>query len=397
MNPRFHELILKHFIIGKFNLNESEIIVTFHDEDVDFKFTHISIKNGPMFANGYNETLFTVQQFGHVFSQMKIAFQSGSLQSAAEISQYINKYCSAAIQSITLYRGAVDSYFDDVEYSFGNATEVYLRHNYNSQSFIDIVRLDRIFPQMQKLNIDYFNELQYIANHYPHLTEFYLRPPSDKVDFEKLHQFFMLNPQLSNLSTPLYKNFTHLSNINANLPNLQTLSLETLNLRSYISPFDTNEIIYFDNVKHLLLKLTTYDEGWIVGLRAKLSLLQFKVLKTFTVTTNVLNSVEHIIALIVRNKELNNLSMEKFELTYKQLRELFEALPQLEEITIGWKTQETLHDLNRFLLNATGSRLRIINVHLSQRLQIENVLRIVPNEWKWDIGSRQMLRIERIN
>lgn len=393
LSPQFMELIKTHYIIGKYRLHEHQIEILYI-EALDIIDADVTFNHGKLIINGYNNSLLVLKSFGSTFRQMQIEFAPGSYRYAPEISQYLNSYCSMATPTIRLIRGAIDNYIQPANVSFNNVTSVSLREDESSESFIDEIRLDRTFPQMQKLTINYYRQLQNLAQNYPNLKEFNFLPTDQNENFTKLYAFFRLNQQIEIVHTKLYHDHDYLRNLNEALPNLVSLSMTS----DYFHPYDVVDgVVVFANVKHLLLSLRSFRHDLVAGVRERLSLIRFKQLQSISITSMDSVPTDFLLEWMADNKQLSVVLMDRVEFTAEQLMRLVEMLPALNELSFAWSDQNSLVELWEILPNVGSGELKTVTVTLVARLKVQDVMGFVPAQWtlkRIDVHKRQ-LRFER--
>lgn len=398
LNGRFRDLTVDHFLIPKFHLNVREINVISYTE------TYLALLEDDEVTSidGHNQTLNMLRRFGHIFKRITIKVQPGGYEKIAAISHYINKYCASdAVQEIIMFRGT--NIIDLGNYSFKNVKIVTIRHIEVplGSDRDETIQLNNVFPRMEQLDIDYGTYFSYIHYNFPHLTTFRLHSACIENEL-MLRTFYRLNRQLRSVEAPIFTNQAYLPFLNEMLPNLESLSIHNLNSEIYGSNLIAHDIVRFKNVKHFSVDLFTYNREWNVGIRERLSSIQFDHLESYTVTSNVIGSIDFLIGLIVRNKAVTNITIPSSELKYEQLTTLTEALPNLKELTIGWEEKETRDVLRRFFVEAfEATRLEKINVLLleSHGLWITDVQEIVPPGWTFTekrfIKTSYLLQFER--
>lgn len=138
LSPRYKELILEHYIIGKYQLHQNEIKIVFEKTD------YLTVTG---FAQNQSRIFPIIQMFGNTFTQLKIEIHSNGISRAENLSKYINQYCSNADQEINLYL----DFNNDWTFKFNNAKKVGV---YASIARSDII-LENYFPQMEVLKTIY--------------------------------------------------------------------------------------------------------------------------------------------------------------------------------------------------------------------------------------------------
>lgn len=381
LSPRFAHLIAHHFLIPKFHLNERTFHVkidentilkdTGDDDDDDDDFTPI--------ADGYIQTRGILQAFGHVFERIQLEIHPNGHKFAKEMSRIINERCSNAVLEVTLF--GVNQKNDASQFTLETASIVNLRH-ISAIGFNETIQLNKTFPRMEQLNVDLGSNMSYLNQYFPHLKGFKLQSSFGIENEYILREFFKLNRQLHSVQTPLFYNPAYLSFINDNLSNLTSLSIRNVNTQNYSDNRLVQDIVRFKNVKQFSLDLFTYNCQWNDGIRERLEAIQFVDLNSFAVTSNLIDSVDFLIELIVRNNALNAVAIAANELTFEQLTRLIEKLSDLRTITIEWQRRDTRDILNRFLLRAVDFKMEYVNIKIIEDydLRVDDVLEVIPVE-----------------
>lgn len=391
LGDRFMHLIKTHYIIGKYRLHEQRVRIVYGESLLDDSiYAIVSFGANNCIANGYNESLAVLRSFGSTFARVEVDFGAGSYRSAGEVSHYLNTYCAAP--SIRLIRGAVDSYAPPVNVTFAGATAVTLEEDFTSDSFVDEIRLDRTFPHMQTLTIDYYRQLESLARSYPNLREFRLRTTDKTENFTKLYEFFRLNQQLRTIHTPLYLDHEYLRRLNAALPDIESLSLTNNHVDAYES---AGGVVEFANVKELALTLRLYSG--LAGVPERLALIRFKQLRTISIASMGGSVTDFLVEWMASNGQLTTVSMERVELSADQLRRLVELLPALQELSFEWSDRAALAELRAFLAGITSDALKGVTVFVPKSLPAAEVMALVPAKWTLQrVGANgRQLRFER--
>lgn len=371
-SQRFAAIILDHYIIGKYNLHEKEISVIV-GRTIYLAFDTLERQAIPI-TTRYDQTLWTLQHFGHIFKHLSYQFGRFGNANSQEIINYVDKYCPLAPKTVTIFD--VDSQTLPVwDYSFDHTTT----HVTISGTTIDEpIELNRFFPHMQQLTIHYPKEsiTAILLHRFPELTTFSINAMFRVEDNANFYEFIRLNPQIRQFSTSMHNNETFMAFVNEMLPHLQSLSVRN-EIRSY--SFDANrEIIHFKNVTKFALTLSSSHQHIRkfrdVGVR-----FAFDQLESFKLTTTEFTDAKELIPIIVANKGLKIVETNMV-LEYSELVGLVEALPALQVLTIHWERYNTIGEMRMFLLE--NHALNRVNVRIhSNRVITEDLKRMTPVNW----------------
>lgn len=368
LNPHFTDIVLNHYIIGKFRLHEKKIIIFIHMSAVMMYYEN-SKSDRPFLAQNRNESLFVLEKFGHIFKRLAYEMQVFGGPNWLEIFEYADKYCAQATKVIGI---------DEIDraglrnwtYSFDHtATQIRLWR-------VVSLPLNVLFPFMEILHVK--EMVLSILQHYPHLTEcsIDLNPGTNS----NVDQFVRLNPQLRSFRTPMTTDLSFFAILSEMLTNLEKLAIKIT-----IDPRDVEpQIVQFKNVTEFTVELDTKFGGH-TDIRNAINNIQFVQLETFKIVTPpVADSMsipfldDPLIEMIVTNRELKKIELS-MRVTRQSFNELRQELLELKEISIYWHSQ-MLDSFDAFFDENHG--LSKINIYNCFPRKIEDFDGKFPINWE---------------
>lgn len=156
LSPRYKEIILEHYIIGKYQLHRKEIKIMLEQHN------YLTVEG---FANNNNQSRIfpIIQMFGNTFTRLTIDIYSNGILKAEILSQYINQFCSNADQTINLYL----DFDNDWTFKFNNVKKVGVYGTVAART--DNV-LKQYFPQMEVLQIIHRIDPRVGYTYFPYLS-----------------------------------------------------------------------------------------------------------------------------------------------------------------------------------------------------------------------------------
>lgn len=383
MNLRFEQIIMRHYLTHKFHLNTIPITIVVNEET-----TISAAYSDKPFAIGHEQSVWVLQRFGHIFSHINLHYQSFRSYESQEITYYIDKKCPKALKEVTI--SGLSDYSLDWPYTYEYVTCVTL-NNLPQENHIE---LNRLFPHMEKLVFNNSAKAQAVINHYfPHLIDFSIRFQSEVSSVSRyLTNFIRLNRQIRNFDTPIFTNPTYLQYVNEMFGNLEILTIRN-EFGTIVHP--NHETVQFKKVTKFSLYLSQSDENnENVNLRQILPPIEFDKLESFELFSTCSNSIDALINVIARNRELKSVRIGACELTYDQLRTLVQSLPTLKELAVDWHHTAGLYEIRRFLMDRLQLQRIAIPIH-GQGWGSQNLFRMIPDKWIVSrvkaIGSKRIL------
>lgn len=170
-------------------------------------------------------------------------------------------------------------------------------------------------------------------------------------DIPTMLSYLRANPQLHSFKAQIDWNQNYLQQVNDICPNIEHLEIEYLYPNSIIAP--TTTPIRFQNVKTFSLSLINVFIDLVDDIRNTLTAIEFDHLESFKLSMNMPFSKDFLIDLIIRNRDLNSVSLEVSKLTCIELVRLVESLPKLKELAVTVFNRDEILDLHRFLMRTT--------------------------------------------
>lgn len=323
-------------------------------------------------SHGYNKTLAALEKLGHLFDHLMIKMGPEAYDLAEKLSEYINKYCTRAYLEVELIRGYQN---DDVNILLKNYTNVKITH-ISGTTAMDKFYLDESFPRLQKLDIDYEME---IDHHFPNLTNFiYIPIRFYDIYMSYLDEFIELNPQLRSIHTSLYYDTNFLATMSTSLPNLESLSLRTI--EKHHLPDGTAEVAHFPNVIDLSLDVRNGKAIWTDRLKRLLESIHCPRLESITISSRESFAYPFLFELLWKNKGLRSVTIISSR-PMNVLVDVNSRLPQLKEFTVQSPAKKNLPKLNELLVGATT--LDSVNIRLdkSSIVKYADIVEQVPMNW----------------
>lgn len=355
--PRYHDLIVRHYIIPIYRFNELEISIRTNEKGEIFingqnpnkndQIHHEVISNfhrkviNPYvnddnhytnnqklkISDGFHQTLRIVKNFGHLMNHVKLVINdSDEYADIQAILTHITDHCPNATESIELHR--TSPYNSHANISFPLAKKVAVWYNDDGESpGLDPLDLNVKFPKMEQL-IAMTNWRLSLNHQFPHLTHLDVKEWWD-ADFTTFLQF---NPQLRSFKAHISVDSIDLYELSEMLPNLESLDMK-ISCGFWIFK---NQTVHFPNVKEFSLEIIDpwYAEP-IVWIRDRLQFIVFDKLETLTLISNCHNLTESYIDWIVQHDKLKHLEIGGLSLNFEQFSRMITALPALTDITYG--------------------------------------------------------------
>lgn len=363
----YRDQILNEYILRLYHVDEQTISLNIADSENTF----IAIaKTGVRISNGLNDTISTIQQFGHIFKHFKVLVRDNA--HAREFSRNMETYCLQATYDITLERHSNHS----IDFWFPYAHHVTIQYVNN---FVDQIDLRILFPQMQHLEIANTDHQPWFEYNFFLLTELAYYPQTADANAEHLKHLLEQNPQIRSIRSSLLWDSECLQMVSEQLPNLETLSIEFQPAQRRSDHL--TRAIRFANVRTFSLKLVNFTDAWNSDARKKLANIQFDRLQTFTLASDITARADGWVELIGRNSKLTNVQTQLFEMGHADLLRLFE-LVKLERLTIDCFDYGKVLDTVWFMRKKSNT-LKELTVHTNDEGR-ENFLAELPSGWKVD-------------
>lgn len=320
ISPRFTDIILNHYIIGKFRLHEKQQI-TLNGRN-PFELMHFD-KNGKnvILTNGSNATVFGLKIVGHILKHLNVEVTDFGSPDWLPIFESVDKYCSRATKEINIY-GLNFQALAYWTYKFQHmpTTTIAIHQKiYNESIYL-------LFPLVENLSL--LKLTVPLVQHLPHLAKCSIKF-ADDYKYPNICEFIRLNPQLRSFHTSMVNNnVSHVRFISEMLPNLESLSL-TMQIKRLATDRET---IHFKNVKEFSLRI--YITIPLDSYRDAIGHIQFGQLETLKIKTLLPILAGDIIAMFSQNKNLNKIELD-MRMTSEELLSVVETWPNLTEISLN--------------------------------------------------------------
>lgn len=216
-SPRYQELIIRHYMNHKYGLNGARVNIFPYSNYMHGHIRDTTIYNHDASLNSFKTDnkgmLSALKAFCHIFDELIITNSDAYTafnELLEDIAQATNKYCSNIPQTIN-----VNMDRENVQFTFAHAKSVKLR----SPERYTAAELNRLFPQMEKLNI-HIEKRYKLHQHLPHLQYFEAYERQSMIS-GKLGRLFDVetfgkhNPQLRGIRVPA--NFKQLQQLSGSL------------------------------------------------------------------------------------------------------------------------------------------------------------------------------------
>lgn len=233
----------------------------------------------------------------------------------------------------------------------------------------DMLRLNHSFPLMQKLEFQWSapSNSSFIEHHYPHLKHLNFLDTDFSRNRAHFEMVLRLNPQLLSFHVNELVDAEFLQFVEQELPNLKVLSLSGF-------PID-----FHDNQHEKIVRFTTVKE---------LSIDLYRNYATFQHIPLIFDGLEKIelfsrqilykhIEFILQHKELKEIHIPWYALSYEHLMRFVRELPHLVEITTEWNPRVDGNGIIG-LISRNDTNLQRITIFPNQR---ENLLSNIPDDW----------------
>lgn len=291
-------------------------------------------------CKGQNHVVATLAAFCPMFSHLTLNvnnyYQSYN-DTEQTVIDCVNRYCSTVSQKLLIR---------NFRYSFAEFTAPNV-----SSAVIEFPEMLKNFsfrrqcPQVKELTIA-INDYYVIKEHLPHLTHFELTERNACGNFD-LRTFGALNPQIRSVRLDLCQGLHNLQQVNEMFPSLVSLYYKPKHssivqreqrMQPFPVPYENHvESVRFRNVRRYTIDLSDYyhqrqDGGFQYFTFTKLSAVRFDQLETLVYVTewDMFNNVKFI----EQYKEVAILEHSSKCISYDELWQLVELLPNLKKITV---------------------------------------------------------------
>lgn len=284
----------------------------------------------------YEMSLMTLKNFGSLIRKMKLVISNPEITQSKQIIETVNRFCSDSLVEIEIDVGKGRA-LHHITIPFKNVKQVVF-HRFIPQMGHNSLSMNETFPALQTIVFGVLNkDAGYINDHFSHLDHVSLKFNR----FDGIDEFLSANPHIRSIHfTASFPNF--LEELNAILPNLETLTCENLNVER---PFR------FENVRKFALEEINSSPRNLI----------FPKLQELQVNFRTERLQDWVDFLKIHNK-LNKLSLKSFDIKKQEFQLLTANLPDLVDVSIStWNSTEIDIDaIVEFLENQTKlERLRL--------------------------------------
>lgn len=381
--PQHRSTIITDYLVRMYQLGAHDILLFIDGADNTYMADDIT---GARIATGLLDTLSTLETLGNLFPYIKIEIKDHSV--ARDVAGYMETYCQSVVHDIVLQRHFSDQ---PTGFWFPRTTRVILNY---MNAFTDTIDLRMLFPQMERLELLNTPYQPLLEREFQALTQFVIISPHTNTNPDIWRPFLKLNQQIRTFESPILWKFEFLKMINAELPNLETLSIKYLQDPEHNDGL-VNGTVRFKNVKTYSLDLMHFKDEWNMEVRYKLSNIQFAKLETFLLASDITELADGWVELIGRNPTVHTVETKSFEIPYAYLMRLAQ-LVQLKKLSLECFREETVADTKKFLTKK--NRLTELAVCTNAHGRTE-LLKDLPSAWKvdddWHISGKDYLLFRR--
>lgn len=388
LNPRFADIILNHYIIRQFRLNDDQVTSSIYVSNYrlsypDGEYTRVHI------TNSLNETLQGLELFGRFFKHICYEMMDFEMPSWQKLFESVERNCVNARKSIHIRSvpktPKIDSSWDNNwTYSFDHTTTQVTLVGH----FYDQIILSKMFPFLQQLTVEKLRKS--IIQHYPHLTNLSIIALDEDETNANIRELLRLNPQLRHFHTATYNDAIFMTYLNEVLPNLESLSF-----KMNIEPQIDHEIIHFNSVKDFSLEINSIRP--MNSYRQVIGNITFSQLETLTLKTfGSITLVPELIRVFSQYTNLKKLDMNML-MTPDELLSFIQVMPILEEVSFSLSQNNMINVLAALL----SDNQRLEKVHVYSRYSnwtVSKFAEITPAAWQFftnKYGSTFTRRIYR--
>lgn len=372
-STRSQQLIERHFMIGKYRVHENIIHLNklYDGDDIT-----------GYFLWQYVSTEKFLRNFGHLITKLEFSSVSFTQQEIRLINQQIVQYCSESLKEISLVNVGFHLIGETGE-TFQNVVSVNVRYH----EIADNLKLDRIYPHMERLKIvsRYPLNSNSLVRSYPHLKHFEITDWGTSAESQQIQQLLELNPQLESLRIDGFPELNVLIDASERLVNLTTLGL-TLRSRNFrdanghVIPLDATKTVHFECVRSFTVTI-----GWEAVESLDHAQITFKQLENLHILSSL--SFDKVAKFIESNKHLKVLAIPNVDTTqlFSNVLEVLRGLSDLEEITLKWS--KNIATANVLSLLTAFEKWNKITFVVSIKEKSNELFNIVPSEWQFESNN----------
>lgn len=357
MNQRYKDVITEHIIKGKLRFHEKEIVITGESSfQRSASSTWLSnISSDSIMITNFEEAINVLRNFGYLITKLKFYSTRRSFTSSnsADIVNAIGEYCSNELKQFRIWQ--VKSHLvNKWNKTFDNVVNVTIHDDYTSGD--QFLQINRIFPNVERLDIEWLdiknpNET-FIVQHYPYLM--HLECIIGKVNEKStlVENLLKLNPHLRSLKVKNMVDIEVLRFVNETLPELEKLTFvaesnDFYGVRNGSSVSDSS--VHLKNVKELTMVFFASLENSQKPLRFPVT---FDRLEALDLSIEIFGN--EALDFLKQNTHLKKLSLPRNKITYGQLNEIVDSLPNLQKFYLNWSQTFTKNEIETFLENVSS-------------------------------------------
>lgn len=370
LNQRYEKLVIDHYLIGKYHFHENRLALNAIDHKFQI-FDGIHIES----IDGSDEVMQFIRLFGKAVHHLDIYSLHNTDSEMAQLGKLIDFYCRDSLVSLSLTYEA-SSLLNQWTTEFPNVQNVSISIIQNTQ------KLREIFPKMRNLSVTVLNDHSIQSLHFPNLYHLSYHEFISSPQKSFLRSIIQSNGQLKSFETDIPMKIDMLQFISEYSTGLEFLNLRWLILNSNETPINSS-IVRFPKVK----QFSFFSQS--SGLLSHPSPFLFDRLQSLELRAKILSTP--LISFITQNKQLTFVSLPWSLLTYGQLNELVNKLPELQTINMRWPINMTSIDF--FNIIDRSEQLEYLTIILNDENDDNNNLLMeeIPVQWKFQLSDSDLV------
>lgn len=334
----------------------------------------LSIGNGSAIEHhDFDVILDILKEFGHLISKLTLDYDSVDEHHRSLLNQQINKFCAKSLTDIELIQ-CNENDFSEFQEPFEKVESVQMNfgHLMNATS-----RFDRLFPSVRRLDLGgmHFVHPDFVEHHFEHL-ELLAMESLEKGNLRSVERRLQLNPQLKHVS--LFRcNWNLLKIISETMPDLESLELNGFNDFSNYAGND----IHFEQ-----LKIFRFQKFSGVSKTIQKIPLVFGNLEEISCS----KPMDKWLEIIIQNKHLKEVTTGV--INNRQLFQIVEELPELEDFTTGYSAYDSTGNVVRFMNK--GKHLRKVSFWQSNFNSPNEIVEQLGNKWRFQVEGGRFVFIK---
>lgn len=368
ITPNMRDLIERHYIIGKYRLNEDISSISINYQDCSLE----TMQNANITID-CDGILRLLRHYGSIISHLNLHIDPFSERKAAEFAAHIGRYCRETLTTLHLrYLGYTIT--NQWNSEFPNVHDLKIRIGQQSINF------PQIFPNIHSLSITVNEDLSYDSIHLHQLKHVNYRELLFFPSRTFLRCLIRSNRQLESFRSEAFLNIRELEFISVNL-----VELKTLEIASYPYELADNEepiVVHFPEVKEFTLVLIGRDPHEDISIT-------FDKLEFVEIRTDRVSAI--LMEFITRNQQLRRISLPRAEISNDQFDDLLRELPDLVAAEIRWNGGIRS---DRFVDSTSRGNLEYLVINRIDRNEGDHLVRMMPTNWTVKEQSDDRLELE---